>query len=123
MENENHAALGMQKIRIKKAALVLLAFLLFSGCRERTEHSFIGKDKMIEIMSEVYLIEMHYQKALGVPSLYTSPMDSALSLIFRKHNITRKDYEQSFIHYVNEPKLFQEMNEKIIQNYNKTLSK
>lgn len=74
-------------------------------------------------MSEVYLIEMHYQKALGVPSLYTSPMDSALSLIFRKHNITRKDYEQSFIHYVNEPKLFQEMNEKIIQNYNKTLSK
>jgi len=77
---------------------------------------------MIAVMSEVYLVEMHYQKALGIPALYYPPMDSALSVIFKNHGITRKDYEQSFEYYVNQPKLFKEMNEKIIEKYNKSLS-
>jgi hypothetical protein len=103
--------------------LFLMLFLLALWCcsPQGKSAAVIKKEKMVQIMTEVYLIEMHYQKSYGMPSMYKPRLDIALDAIFKKHQVTRKDYESSFSYYASNPKEFSELNELVIQRYNEEL--
>jgi hypothetical protein len=117
VENETHA---FMKTRV--FAILLGVVLGLCCCKARTDETdIINREKMMQIMGEVYLVEMHYQKFYGTPSRYKLPMDSALTTVFKKHRVSRRQYENSFTHYASNPAGFMEMNEQIIQQYNETL--
>lgn len=103
--------------------LFFMLFLLTVLCcsPHRKAEAVIQKEKMVQIMTEVYLIEMHYQKGYGMPSMYKPRLDIALDEIFKKYDVSRKDYESSFSYYAANPKEFLELNELVIQRYNEEL--
>jgi len=123
MENEKYAVLMTGNL-VQSCKLFLIGVLLAGACSSPSiKKTYILKEKMIGIMAEVYLVEMHYQKAYGLPQFYKAPLDSALEKIFIKHQVSKLSYEQSFRYYASRPDDFQEMNERVIQQYNCQLVK
>lgn len=118
MENEKHAF-----VKTRIYAVIFASLVLCLSCCETTpnESRILSKEKMVQLMGEVYLVEMYYQKGYGTPSLYKLHLDSALTKVFKKHRVSRREYEKSFTHYASTPSEFTEMNEQIIQQYNETL--
>lgn len=118
MENETHAL-----VKTKVFGIFLLSTLLeLTSCDETSSNpGIIQKEKMVQLMGEVYLVEMHYQKFYGTPAMYKPPLDSALTKIFKTHGVSQQQYEKSFSYYASNPAGFMEMNEQIIQQYNEDL--
>lgn len=108
---------GVRSLQLTLSGVLLL--FISSSCKYApNQRRVVEKERMIELMAEVYLVEMHYQKAYGIPGLYQEPLERALIPIFKKHQISRKQYELSFTYYASHPSLFLEMNESVIQRYN-----
>lgn len=102
-------------------AFWFVALTAISCASRSTAGGVIQKDEMVAVMGEVYQAEMHYQKSFGTPAAYKPHLDKALLTIFKKHGISRKQYETSFSYYAARPATFMEMNERIIQQYNNEL--
>jgi len=102
-------------------AFWFIALSAISCASRSTSGRVIQKDEMVLVMGEVYQAEMHCQKSYGTPSVYKPHLDKALLTIFKKHGISRKQYETSFSYYAARPATFMEMNERIIQKYNNEL--
>ena len=103
---------------MKSILPLVLALLL--ACSTSTSNSVkvINEKKMVVVMADVYLLEMHYQKKYGAPAVYKKTLDKALKSLFRKHGVTKKSYEKSFTYYAENHEKFMEMNDAVIQRYN-----
>ncbi|NBV67314.1 MAG: DUF4296 domain-containing protein [Flavobacteriia bacterium] len=108
-----------------KCFFLILGILVgFSSCALKEKpSSIIPKEKMTEIMSEVFVVEMYYQKKHASPFVYRKVLKKALLKTFQKHRVTSKEYSQSFDFYAQDYAAFKEMNLEIIQRYNESLLK
>ena len=77
----------------------------------------IGKEKMIEVMTDVHLLE---SKINLVPIV---PKDSGQliynhyeSLLFEEHKITKAQYELSFNYYLDNPNEFQKIYDAVVDS-------
>ena len=105
-----------------RLALSIFCFFVLFACQStRDKTQVIEEDKMIEIMADVYVLEMHYQKKYGAPMEYKKHLDRALKNLFASHGISRASYEKSFTHYASKHEQFIHMNEEVIQRYNAVL--
>ncbi len=101
---------------------VFLLFLLLASCTTKnTPRDVLPKDKMVTIMGDVYLLEMHYQKKYGAPANYQKHLKMALKKLLTSHGTTQSNYEESFNYYASDPEAFVQMNEEVIENYNAKL--
>jgi hypothetical protein len=105
-----------------KLAVSVFCFLLLFACQTTNGNSaVIEENKMIEVMAEVYILEMHYQKNYGAPVQYKKQLDRALKILFSSHGTTKASYEKSFGFYASKHEKFIQMNEAVIQRYNTLL--
>jgi len=106
---------------MRLAVSVFFFFVLFACQSTNPQNQVIEEDKMIEIMADVYVLEMHYQKKYGAPVQYKKHLDRALKTLFTSHGISRESYERSFTYYASKHEQFIHMNEEVIQRYNSEL--
>ena len=105
-----------------RLALSVFCFFMLFACQSTSNQTqVIEEDKMIEIMADVYVLEMHYQKTYGAPTQYKKHLDRALKTLFASHGISRASYERSFTYYASKHEQFIHMNEEVIQRYNAVL--
>lgn len=86
-------------------------------------NNFIPQEEMSQIMEEVMLLESYYQKKYGAPSVYKNPLALAAEVVFKKHKISAKIYEDNFTYYAQQYEIFKEMNDAIIERLNKKIVK
>lgn len=99
--------------------LLFLAFFMSFACsRNQKDNTVIPKDKMILVMSDVFVLEMYYQQKYGSPASFHVPLQKALTQLYKKHGISQEAYFKSFDYYTQNPNLFREMNAEIIQKFN-----
>ncbi len=79
---------------MRLAVSVFFFFVLFACQSTNPQNQVIEEDKMIEIMADVYVLEMHYQKKYGAPVQSKKPLDRALKTLFASHGISRVAYER-----------------------------
>ena len=103
---------------MKSILLFLLAILFACSPSTSKRNNIINEQKMVLVMADVYLLEMHYQKKYGAPAAYKKTLDEALKSLFSKHGVTRASYEKSFTYYAENHEKFMEMNDAVIQRYN-----
>jgi len=105
-----------------RLVLSIFCFFVLFACQSTSDKTqVIEEDKMIEIMADVYVLEMHYQKKYGAPVQYKKHLDRALKTLFASHGISRASYEKSFTFYASKHEQFIHMNEEVIQRYNAVL--
>lgn len=105
-----------------KLALSIFCFFLLFACQSNNNNSYVIEEhKMIDLMAEVYLLEMHYQKTYGAPVQYKKQLDRALKALLSSHGTTKASYEKSFAFYASNHEKFIQMNDAVIQRYNTIL--
>lgn len=106
---------------MKISVYVFCLFVLFACQSNNIQSAIIEEEKMIGIMADVYILEMHYQKKYGSPTQYEKPLSRALNNLFLSHGTTKSNYEKSFEFYASHHEKFIQMNETVIQRYNTML--
>ena len=101
--------------------VALLSILFACSNHGAGKINIIEAHKMTKIMADVYILEMHYQKSGGTPATYQKPLKKAIGLLLKQHGVSEKEYNDSFLYYSADHKKFMEMNDAVIQEYNKQL--
>jgi len=104
--------------------LIVLLVVLFS-CKEKLPEQIpdyvIPKDKMAEVMVDIHLIEA--SMSLNVVSSDSSaafPVNALPDIdIFKKYNITKSQYDTSYVYYTQHPKQFGEVYDMVLNEISK----
>ena len=105
-----------------KRLFSLFLIFLFVSCSEGffySEEPILDEDKFLQVYEEVLIVENYYQMKYGDPETVENALNKSCQIIFNKHKIQRKDFEESFNYYAKHPQLLKSMNEKIISRLNK----
>jgi hypothetical protein len=105
--------------------LVVLFFLhLLVACQpeatKKPSH-LIEEEKMSLILEEVLLMESHYQSKYGIPGVYKDALDKSLLVIFKKHQITKKQFKESYVFYASQPETFKALNTSIMDRLSRQI--
>lgn len=98
--------------------LILVVSACSSSGSNSTKEVVLTEEQMVEITQEVLLLENYYQSKYGSPSVYKKALDSSVNVVFKKFSVTKKDYENSFDYYTENPDLYRELQMKIIESLN-----
>lgn len=101
---------------MKRLALILLAILSLSACRRgEMPADVLPADKMVDFLSEAYLLEGFY--AVETEYRYdamTPEVVSAYDDILARHGIDKEAVERSFHYYAEHPDLYQSIHDSVI---------
>ena len=109
---------------IKKIAFGLVC-LLFVACSDRTKitipDNILSKEKMAAVMVDMHLLEASMNMAGGNPNKIDLAGSSvALNMdVLKKNNITKKQFDESFTFYSNNPQLLSEVYQLVLTELSK----
>ena len=99
---------------------ILILLFAFVSCDTETRHSSIfEKDKMIDIMEQVLVLETYYQSLPGNPASNKHALDSTVNLVFKKSGITKNNFEESYRFYSSDLEEFKKMQTEIMEKLEK----
>jgi uncharacterized protein YcfL len=107
-----------------KLILVFFSLHLLVACQSEATNkplNLIEEEKMSLILEEVLLIESHYQSKHGVPGIYKDALDKSLVVIFKKHQVTKKEFKDSYEFYASQPELFKALNTSIMDRLSRQI--
>jgi hypothetical protein len=97
-----------------------ILFISLVSCDTETRpSSIIEKNKMIDIMAEVLVLETYYQSLPGNPASNKHALDSTVDLVFKKSGITKNDFEESYRFYSLDLAEFKKMQAEIMEKLEK----
>jgi hypothetical protein len=102
-----------------KYFILILLFAFVSCDTETRPSSIIEKNKMIDIMAEVLVLETYYQSLPGNPASNKHALDSTVDLVFKKSGITKNDFEESYRFYSSDLAEFKKMQAEIMEKLEK----
>lgn len=113
MENAPHEALR---------SLLVIA-LIVAGCspgvaRKDPPKDLIGKEKMVEVMTEMMKLEGHVNAKYVQVTKYYKVMKATADSLFEAKGITAKQYEESFDYYAYQQSDLKEIYEDVLNNLN-----
>lgn len=99
--------------------LILIAFCMLPGCKTETQGKpdpLLTKDEMIEITTDIQLVEaaLSYRRNLGLD--FRNTREEYYALLFEKHHITAKIYEDNLNYYNRNPQIMEDIYEAVLQN-------
>ena len=96
-----------------------ILFMSLVSCDTETRpSSIIEKDKMIDIMEQVLVLETYYQSLPG-PASNKHALDSTVDLVFKKSGITKNNFEESYRFYSSDLEEFKKMQTEIMEKLEK----
>jgi hypothetical protein len=97
----------------------ILFISLVSCVTETRPSSIIEKNKMIDLMAEVLVLETYYQSLPGNPQSNKQALDSTVDLVFKKSGITKNAFEESYRFYSSDLAEFKNMQAEIMEKLEK----
>ena len=103
----------------------ILVYLLFTACSGEQEikipDNVLSKDKMAQVMLDIHLMEASMNLTGGNPNKIDLPGSSVpLNIdVLKKNNITKKQFDDSFSFYTNNPELLSEVYQKVLNELSK----
>ncbi|NBR15969.1 MAG: DUF4296 domain-containing protein [Flavobacteriales bacterium] len=96
--------------------IILLSCTNNGGAGSNDE--ILSEEQMVEVTQEVMLLENYYQTKYGSPNVYKKALDSSVNIVFKRFSVTKKQYENTFNYYAENPELYKELQMKIIESLN-----
>lgn len=83
-----------------KKYLVILGFV-FAGCEQESEipKDLISTEEIIPLIVDIQILEEHYHSLYARPDLYMKALDSASGYVFLKHDVSKKQFDNSISYY------------------------
>ena len=101
---------------------LLLTFLLFA-CNENgslfQEKEPLTEEQFVDVYEDVLVLENYYQAKYGILTNYKDALEKSTDKAFRKHHVTKIDFEKTYEFYAKNPEKLKTIQEKIIARLNK----
>ena len=112
---------------MKKCLGILLLLALFSctdqiGSKPAPDH-LIEKDKFVNIIKELSLVESHVQLKYGHVSRFQETMMMSGKAIFKQYKVTPKQFEASMDYYASHQTQMQEIYAAVLESLNQESGK
>lgn len=115
-------------LKMKRVVLVFLCCWLVSCGNDNTvsiPDNVLSKEKMAKIMTDMHLLEasMNLNISNAVATDQTPDMDSKVRSVFKKNNVTKEEYETSFVFYTAHTELLSEIYTEVLTDLSKLQAK
>lgn len=100
-----------------KFPIILCCLSILLACQSQTTKKppqLIEKEKMSRLLEDVLLMESYYQSKHGIPGVYKDALDESLSGVFKKHQVTKSQFKDSYTYYASQTEEFIELNTSIM---------
>jgi len=105
-------------IRFRYIIVFLLAFLIISGCKNRTPKGFPKPNKMAEIMTELHILESVMQYGTEI-QVTTKDSRGYYKNVLEKYGYTYEQFDTIRKWYAHNPALYQKVYDRVIVNLSK----
>lgn len=95
----------MKKLLIFISAIAFVSISCKSNREDRTPDNIIPRDTLTHILAETYLIESEVHEGLHVHEQKQNATRMLYNELFKKHNITQQDFEQSVHYYLSKKEM------------------
>lgn len=107
---------------IKWAVIALLVVL--QSCNSelhglKKPDNLIPKDQMIDLMTDMLILEGHIQTTYSTVNRYYKVMTASGRYYLKSKHVTEKQYEESFIYYTSTHEDYKQMLDKVMENLQK----
>lgn len=108
---------------MRKWAVIALLIVLQS-CNSELEglkkpDNLIPKDRMIELMTDMLILEGHIQTTYSTVNRYYKVMTASGRYYLKSKHVTEKQYEESFVYYTSTHEDYKQMLDKVMENLQK----
>ena len=109
---------------MKKVITLFLYMFLFACSHKQTESipdTILPKEKMAEVLTDVHLLEAMMNTNTLTPGKISSTniaIPPAID-VFKKNNISKKQYDESFDFYTKHPEMLSEIYQQVLNNLSK----
>lgn len=104
---------------MKYINVVILFFLFSCVAKESSTNKIIEKEKMHNILEEVFVLETYYHLNYGFSSQNKTALDSSVSVVLKNFGVTKTSFESSFIYYSKNLSEFKGMQTEIMERLEK----
>lgn len=103
--------------------LLFVPIILTFSCSGEPEKSavpanLIATEKMIPLIVDLQILESHFQRTYNRPDLYKASLDSSSQLIFDKHQVSKPQYDSSYMYYAKDLDAIYKMYEAALDSLN-----
>lgn len=107
---------------IKWAVIALLVVL--QSCNSelhglKKPDNLIPKDQMIDLMTDMLILEGHIQTTYSTVNRYYKVMTASGRYYLKSKHVTEKQYEESFVYYTSTHEDYKQMLDKVMENLQK----
>ncbi len=99
--------------------IVLPLLLIFASCKDSDEvqqpNGLLTQDEMVAVLTDIHLIE-GARTGLVIMGDSVGGVNEHYKAFFVKHNVTQAQYDSSFVYYSKNPKIFDKIYERVIEN-------
>jgi len=102
-------------IKIMKVASIIFSLILFA-CGVDNEAPPLTKSQFKSIYNEITILEGYYQMNFRNLSIYKDSLLKSVNGVLKKHDVTFKEFEQTYNYYSRHQEDFQALNNELIQD-------
>ncbi len=107
-----------------KRILGIIVLMLLQSCNSELRglekpDNLIPKDQMIDLMTDMLILEGHIQTTYSTVNRYYKVMTASGRYYLKSKHITEKQYEDSFVYYTSTHEDYKVMLEKVMENLQK----
>jgi hypothetical protein len=109
-------------MKMKKIILLFLCTVLFACSEkpaEKIPDSILPKEKMAEVLVDVHLLEASLNLSASPAIIASSGKTEVNADVLTKNNITRSQYDESFMYYTQNPKQLSEIYQLVLNSLSK----
>lgn len=81
--------------------------------------NLIPKDQMIDLMTDMLILEGHIQTTYSTVNRYYKVMTASGRYYLKSKHVTEKQYEESFVYYTSTHEDYKQMLDKVMENLQK----
>jgi hypothetical protein len=108
---------------MRKWAVIALLIVLQACNSElrglKKPENLIPKDQMVELMTDMLILEGHIQTTYSTVNRYYKVMTASGRYYLKSKHVTEKQYEESFVYYTSTHEDYKQMLDKVMENLQK----
>lgn len=106
--------------------IFLGGLILLSACSGEqvtdAPKNLLKKPDLISVLIDLHILESHFQREYSRPDLYRDALDSSSVSIFKSHNTTKANFEESLDYYALNPESLHSIYEVALDSINYRMS-
>jgi hypothetical protein len=110
---------------IKK--IIFGGFVLLIACSDEqvseAPKNLLKKPDLISVLIDLHILESHFQREYSRPDMYRDALDSSSVSIFKSHNTTKANFEESLDYYALNPESLHSIYEAALDSINYRMSR